>query len=495
MPSASSAALCRQPDPTDPRSVAAIARHCVQAGDLTGAELAFRDLIRRWPDLALGYDGLGQIYLGAQRYAEAVACFREAVARDPSAAPRHNNLSLAFYRQGDCSAAEQAGRAALRLDPTYPEAWNNLGNALLGSQEPALARAAYREALRHRPGYAKAWLNLARTNLLLNDNVGARRAARRALQRTPESALSWQLLAQAEQGLHHYPQALAAVEEALRRTPETVELLILKGSLLRDTFQPEAAIALLDRGARENPRDSYMWNELGLTLDSVNRLPEAAAAFDRAIATLATDGRRVGETCVEISPEAMATLHKVRYNRTMNYLKQGDFAQGWAEYFHRWNGRGRDFDREFGIPHWQGEALDGQHLIVATEQGLGDTLQFIRYLDLLIERARPAQITLATTPALAKLLADYPGIDAFILPEQQLPLAQCYALLMDLPYWFQTRLDTIPARVPYLPIPLKVRQTGRRRLIRLPPGRRVGIAWQGNPGFGQDHLRSIPLVR
>ncbi|MCB1918831.1 MAG: tetratricopeptide repeat protein [Candidatus Competibacteraceae bacterium] len=485
----------RQHERTDLPVLAALAREHLQAGDRTGAESIFREVMRRWPDLALGYDGLGQLCLSAQRYPDAVACFRNAVAREPDTAAHHNNLSLALYRQGDYPAAEQAGRAALRLNPVYPEAWNNLGNALFGRQESAFARAAYREAVHHRPGYVKAWLNLARVEILLNNNIAARRAARHALRLTSESALGWQLLAQAEQGLRHYPEALAAVDEALCRSPETVDLLILKGGLLRDAFQPEAAITLLDRATRQNPENSQTWNELGLTLDAVNRLPEAAAAFDQAIAALAADGRQTGENRIEITPETMATLHKVRYNRTMNYLKQGDFAQGWTEYFHRWNGRGRDFDREFGIPRWQGETLDDQHLLVVTEQGLGDTLQFIRYLDLLIKHARPARVTLVTTPPLAKLLADYPGIDQFILPGQQLLPAQHYTLLMDLPYWFQTRLDTIPAHVPYLPISHKLRQTWRQILDRLPPGRRIGIAWQGNPEFGQDYLRSIPLAR
>jgi tetratricopeptide (TPR) repeat protein len=479
----------------DPQTLAAFARSRLQAGDSAGAQAAWRDLTRRWPMLAIGYDGLGQGYLLAQRPAEAVACFREALARDPDTASRHNNLSLACYLQGDYPAAEQAGRAALRLDAAYPEAWNNLGNALLvGRQEMALARAAYREALRHRPGYVKAWLNLARVELSLNQGIAARRAARRALRLSPDSALAWQLLAQAEQSLRRYPEALAAVEEALQRTPPSLELRRLKGGLLRDTFQPEASIELLEAALREAPQDSGIWNELGLSLDCVNRLAEAAAAFDKSIAALAAAGKRVGESQIELPPEVMTNLHQVRYNRTMNYLKQGDFARGWAESFHRWNGRGRDFTREFGLPRWQGKALDGQHLLVATEQGLGDTLHFIRYIELLIERARPARVTLATTPPLAEFLAGHPGIDGFVLPEQNLPAAHCYTLLMDLPHWFETRLETIPARVPYLFLPKSLQNTWRRRLKRLPPGRRVGIAWQGNPEFGQDHHRSLPLA-
>jgi tetratricopeptide (TPR) repeat protein/predicted nuclease of predicted toxin-antitoxin system len=477
-----------------PHSAMAFAHHCVQNGDFRRAEAAFLDMTQRWPDWVMGYDGLGQLYLQAKRYQSAIGYLRQAIQRDPNTASRYNNLSLACCSQRDFAAAERAGRAALRLDPGYVEAWNNLGNALLNRQEWALARAAYREALRHRPNYVKAWLNLARVELLLNNGAAARRAVRRAHRFTSPTATSWRLLAQAEQSLRNYPAALDAAEQALSRSPADLELLILKGGLLRDTFKPEAAIKLLQKLTRQVPGNTAAWNDLGLTFDCVNRLSEGLAAYDQAIAAIAAEGRRLqGERRIELTPESMANLHRLRYNRTMNYLKQGDFDRGWAEYFHRWNGRDRDFDQEFGIPRWQGEALSGQHLIIATEQGLGDTLQFIRYLDLLLERNRPARITLATMPALAELLADYPGIDEMILPEQNLPSAHCYALLMDLPYWLQTRLDSIPARVPYLPIAPQRLDDWRQRLAALAPGRRIGIAWQGNPAYAQDHYRSLAL--
>ncbi len=457
------------------------------------AEAQFRDLITRWPNSPNGYDGLAQLALRAGQNRAAVAWFTEAARRDPDRAARYNNLSLACYRHGDYPAAEGAARQALRLDPGYAAAWNNLGNAYLGQEQPALSRAAYREALRCQRGYVKAWLNLARVELQLTRPEAAVRAARQALRYEAQASSAWGLLAQAEQGRRRFPEALAAVKTALQHQPDDLELRKLKGSLLRDTFQPEAAITLLQDLARRLPNDQGVWNELGMTLDTLNRLPEAAAAFDRAIAALAAEGRRLGETRVELRPEAMTALHFVRFNRTMNFLKQGDFAQGWAEYFHRWNGRDRDFDREFGVPRWQGQALDGQHVILATEQGLGDSLQFLRYLPLLRERARPARVTLATVPALADLLADQPGIDAMVLPDHPLPHRDHYILLIDLPYWFETRLSSIPAKTPYLHLAPERLAPWRQRLAALQPGVRVGLAWQGNPTYGQDHFRSYPL--
>jgi hypothetical protein len=145
----------------------------------------------------------------------------------------------------------------------------------------------------------------------------------------------------------------------------------------------------------------------------------------------------------------------------------------------------------FPRPRWNGEPLDAKTILLAAEQGLGDTLQFVRYAPLL--RKRCAKVIVACQKTLIPLLSNTPGIDQLFPPAVELPHFDVWASLVSLPGIMGTTLETIPADIPYL-FPVKELVEHWQRDLQARPGFKIGICWQGNPDYKADRERSIPLL-
>ena len=216
---------------------------------------------------------------------------------------------------------------------------------------------------------------------------------------------------------------------------------------------------------------------IGIVLKILGRHREAAASFDRALTLDPTDSA-------------------ARFALAFLYLSLGEFALGWPLYEARFDvpafGNPR---RRFDVPRWHGsEPLAGRALLVHAEQGLGDVMQFCRYLPLLA--AQGATIVFEVMPSLKALLRTLPGAMHIIGRGEPIPAVDYYCPLLSLPHALNTRVDTIPAQVPYLAAePERVaRWQERLRTLR---GLRVGLAWQGNPKaeeFVWARGRSLPLA-
>jgi hypothetical protein len=175
-------------------------------------------------------------------------------------------------------------------------------------------------------------------------------------------------------------------------------------------------------------------------------------------------------------------------NLGLIHLLQGDLAVGWPEYESRWK-VGVGDERKLLQRRWKGEELGGERILLYAEQGLGDTMQFVRYVPLVAERG--GEVVLEVQPALHGLLADTDGASRVIRRGEALPEFTWQCPLMSLPLALGTKLETIPARVPYIVADAVRVDTWRERLQK--NTRRVGLAWAGNPGHPRDRLRSIPL--
>jgi hypothetical protein len=216
-----------------------------------------------------------------------------------------------------------------------------------------------------------------------------------------------------------------------------------------------------------------------VALQRMGRYDEARAAFDAALA---------------LEPE-FADAHA---NRSHLHLLLGDFDRGWKEFEWRWRTQEcAPLKLPFMRPLWLGEQpLEGRTILLHAEQGLGDTIQFVRYVPLV--RACGAKVVLAVQPQLQALFSCI-GAESVLSAVPRLPPADLHCPLMSLPLAFKTRLETIPADTPYL----SVNENGAAAwMARLPKRkwygggrtRRVGVAWAGNPEFVDDETRSIGLA-
>jgi hypothetical protein len=176
-------------------------------------------------------------------------------------------------------------------------------------------------------------------------------------------------------------------------------------------------------------------------------------------------------------------------NRAVAWLLAGDWQRGWPEYQWRWRTK-HLIPRRFPQPAWAGEPLTGKAILLHAEQGLGDTIQFVRYASLV--KQHDATVIMECPKPLLALLEGCAGVDQLVGQGDDLPAFDVHAPLLSVPGILNTSLETIPARIPYLFARPLLLEQWRRTLIGL-DGFKIGITWQGSPKFRGDCFRSIPL--
>jgi hypothetical protein len=264
----------------------------------------------------------------------------------------------------------------------------------------------------------------------------------------------------------------------------------------------EAAAACMKQAAMSAPDSAETWCNLAVALRMARRFEEAREAIDQALKlapdrpeTLDTygillheigDGRgatRVLNRAVELSPGNP----RLKWDRGIVALANGDLGTGFADHEAR-----REIaelaPRRFPMPSWNGERISGRSILVHAEQGFGGTLHFARYVPLLVEKG--AKVVFAVQPELLRLFQNMPGVAGMISIDGKLPLTDFHIPLLSLPLRFATRLDDLPAKVPYIAAPEGLRATLSRSLeTRLA----VGIAWAGRPTHKYDRDRSMAV--
>jgi len=425
---------------------------------------------------------------------------------DPAQALRE---ALDLHRSGRLTAAEDLYLQILRAQPDNPYGLHYLG--ILRSQQgrPGEALAAFTRALAVKPDYLEALGSRARLLREVRRPAEALADFDRALAIEPRQAqlLNLRGLALIELGRHD--EALASFERALTVRPDYVVALNNRGNVLQDLRRPAEALASYEAAlAVQGDHVGALYNR-GTALRNLRRPLEALASYDRALALkpdhvdalnnrglVLTDLRRPQEAIAsyEAALAIRPDLAEAHANRGCLRLLIGDFERGWSD--HEWRWRTPDlapWRRDFAQPLWLGEApLAGKTILLHAEQGLGDAIQFVRYVPRVVESA--GRVVLEAPPALAGLFSRLAASVSIVSRGAALPAFDCHCPLLSLPLAFKTRLDTIPATTPYLSAAAERVSKWRERLPPS-PARRVGIAWAGNPHFKNDRARSIGLTR
>ena len=441
-----------------------------QAGELVQAEALCRQIVERDPAHADALNLLGVLAHQGRRNEAAIELLRRAVAARPGDAAIHYNLGVAYQVDGRLSDAASSYREALRLQPAHADAHHNLGDVLLTLGDHPAAQASLQEAVRLRADFAEAHnkLGIACREQRKWDEAAA--AFRRASKLEPDRVAFHSNLAnlltsqgQAEDALHHYQHAVRLEPAEAAHHSNMGNVLILLG-------RPDEAEACCRVALRLNPNLANAHHNLAIARSLHGALDEAIDINAQALRL--DPGHAGAHNC-----QALWTLQK------------GDFEEGWREYRWRWDIPGAVL-RDFAQPAWDGSPLAGRAVLLHAEQGLGDTVQFIRYASLV--KGSGGTVIVECQPALIPLLRGCAGIDQLVPRGSALPPFDVHAPLLDLPRIFHTTLATVPARVPYLfADPDLVAGWGHE--LAGGPALKVGIAWQGNPKFPGDRLRSIPL--
>jgi tetratricopeptide (TPR) repeat protein len=441
-----------------------------QGGDLGQAENLYRQVLAADPSHAAALSNLGVALQVGGREAEAIACLRRAVELNPHQADAHNNLGNALKDHGNPAEAVACFRQALLLDPRHAYAHNNLGNALKDLGRLVEAADCYRHALYYLPNYGNAYYNLANVLKDQGQPAGALDCYQQALRLNPRHAEAHNNLGILLKDQGRVAEAIACYRQALSLAPHYADAHNNLGIALRDHGELADAVACFQEALRLRPSDAELHNNLGIALMRLGHFDQAHTRYEEALRLKPAHGMAL-------------------WNRSLLRLLQGDFVGGWPDYERRWTQTDmvlRSFDR----PRWDGSSLEGKTILIHAEQGLGDTIHFLRYLPLV--KRRGGRVLFECQPVLLRLLANIDGADQLLPAGTALPSFDVEAPLLSLPGIFATTLATIPAHVPYLRAESALVERWREELEAL-KGLKVGIAWQGNPNNQGDLYRSCPL--
>jgi len=502
-------------------------------GRLTEAIASFQEALRLRTDFAEAYNNLGVTFKERGNADEAVASLRDALSRNPDFVEAHNNLGTVLESTGNLDEASSCYRRALRGRPDFAEAHHNLGNVLNQLGKHAEALTHYQQAVELKPDYRDGGgvvtaprgpdnqdaadgeqhqgRRLADTLALAihyhesGELQMAARYYRQVLAEDPEHADALYRLGGICLALRQFDEAVVNFQQLLRLWPNEAAVHSDLGIGLARLGKLDEAVASFRKAVSLNPQYAEAYNSLGIALAEQGQYDEAVGCYQQALALKSHNP----EACYNLGNllrdrgqllEAQANYQQaLRFkpdhaeahtNLAMTWLLLGDFGRGWPGYEWRWKTPGFAC-RPFSQPLWDGSPLAGCTILLHAEQGLGDTLQFIRYAPLVKQRG--GFVIVECQQTLLPLLATCPGIDELIPYGSTLPAFDMQAPLMSLPLLLGTHLATLPADVPYLSAPPERREHWRTELAAT-QAFKVGVFLQGDPRQRKNRQRSLPLA-
>lgn len=425
--------------------------------------------------------------------------------------------AVALHRAGRLPEAGAMYEAVLARDVENPDALNLLGLVRHKLGDSHAGVALIRRAIARNPNGVSYHVNLAGILVALDQLPEAVASLERAYALQPADATVLRQLATAltKLGVWQIEQdrpaeAAAALERALKLVPQSADALGNYGLALAKMKRHEEAVATYQRALAELPDSAEIHTNLGAAMQSLGRLDEAVAAQRRAcelrpgwpmaMCNLAIALALQGKTEEALTwHEAVLRDHPdeptALINRGVIRLARGEFTGGWRDYEARRRlpqlGPHLSFNQPRLTP---ADEVAGRTVLVHAEQGIGDTLQFARYVPLLAARGARV-IFLCDAPSLETLLR-HSLVDAEYVPTMtSLPRFDAYISVLSLPWIFGTTIATIPSHVPYLSVPPDAKARWSSALDRGDGDDvlRVGIVWSGNPANFNDRNRSIPL--
>lgn len=374
--------------------------------------------------------------------------------------------------QGKDVAAVEALQFAARLAPSRPDVQLSLAQCFSRQQRYEEAAAAFRRLVELDPSDLQAQIGLGSVLHKAGQLPAAIQAYSDILRSNPKCAEALTNLGLACQDLGDFSLAAELHREAIAAAPKMADAHHNLGTLYSKQGKGEEALACYLHALDLRPGDAETLFNIGYLFEQRGDLAAAEEYFHSALAR---------------APES-GTL---RFYLSVLHLLQGRFSTAWEEYEARWDSRElRQEKRNFPVPLWNGEPLAGETILLHAEQGLGDTIQFVRYAPMVA--ACGGRVVLEVQPSLGRLISGLDGVAEVISRGDPLPAFDWHCPLMSLPRAFHTELESIPGRTPYLGAKGADRSAWAQKLSG--NSMRIGLAWAGNPKHPRESMRSIPLA-
>ena len=402
------------------------------------------------PNISQAYGALGNIYKDSANFPDAIKSYTQALEINPNLYEAAFNLGQIYLSQKLPKLAMDTFERALQIDSSRTEAKESCVKAFLAAYEEVMSKQLFLEAIL----LAKNMARLDPTNALVHHNLGMALEAKNDLS-----------------------EALSAYDEALKFKPDSAETYSNKGNTLQKLGRFQESIDSLQKAVEIRPNYAVAFSNLGLSYSLFRKFDLAQSCLKKAI---------------ELDPNFLAG----HLNLALALLTVGDYENGFKEYEFR---KTLPQLTRTSVPktNWQGsESLRGKTIFLYHEQGMGDSLQFSRYIPLIKELG--ANIILEVPQGLVTLFKSLHEIDKVIALGDLIPDYDFSCSLMSLPLAFKTNLSTIPSKFPYLKVDTEKYEYWHQKLKAVTQ-KKIGLVWSGGFRPNQPELwavnerRNIPL--
>ena len=421
-----------------------------------------------------------------QSFNEALALHRQGKLRDAEkiymrvlkAAPDHfdalNLLGTVKVQLGRVGEAHRLFSAAIKINPNIPQVWANLGQVLLMLKRPQEALECFDKACAMAPDNVDILNNRANALLNLGRPQEALDQFRNVLARAPNHGEARLNSGIAHAALGAMDEAVSEFDHALTLAPGHPVAHYNRGVALYELGRYDEAVDAHDRALNAAPEHPGAWLNRGRALAALSKFDDAIASYGKARAVQ------------KDNPD-------IHFMESLALLTLGDYQRGFEKYEARWRRTGMPEPKSRGRPLWLGDyPLNRKTVLLHAEQGLGDTIQFARYVPKLA--ANGANVVLEVQPALTALMSGLEGAGTVIAHGATPPPYDVHCPLGTLPLALRTEPSTVPAPIPYLSADDDhlAKWSGRLGALARP---RIGIAWAGNASHLNDRNRSMAFAR
>jgi hypothetical protein len=444
-----------------------------QRGELAQAQGLYAEILESRSSHVDALHHLGIIASQMQDHQRAADLINQAITLNPHNAAFYSNRGVALRELKQYEAAIASYDQAIALIPDYVEAWYNRGLALHALKQYEAAIASYDRAIVLKPDYAEANNNRGLSLYELKQFEAAIAGYEQAIKLKPDYVEAWYNRGLALQELRQSEAAIASYDQAIKIRPDFYLAWSNRGNVLKELKQHEAALASHNRAIAIKPDYAEAYSNRGNVLQELGQLESAVASYDQALA---------------IKPDLSAT----NWNKSIALLSGGDYDKGWKLYEWRWKTTEIHSPiRNFSQQLWLGyDSLEGKTILLHSEQGLGDTIQFCRYVKLVVDLG--ARVIFEVEEALIGLLRQLDGVAEFVVKGAELPAFDLHCPLMSLPLAFNTTLANIPSAFKYLSSDIN-KSTGWALRLGSKTKPRIGLAWSGSQQNTRLSYRRLPL--
>jgi tetratricopeptide (TPR) repeat protein len=427
-------------------------------------------LLQLFPSSSVLHNICGAVYKDLSQLDASVKAYKKALFINPDYTDVYYNMGIALKAQGKLEDAIKAYNKALSIKPNYADAYNNMGNALQEQGKLEEAIEAYNKAISIKLDYVDAFYNMGNALKVQGKFDEAIVFYNKVLAINPDYIGAYNNLGIALKEQDKLEEAINAYNKALAIKPDYAEACNNMGNALQEQGKLEEAIEAYNKALSIKPEYAVAYHHMGNALQEQRKLEEAVEAYNKALA---------------IKPDYADAYFSLSYIHNL----MGELQKGLK--LHEWRLKLQESPTKHPREdlRWNGtKTLTGKSFLVYEEQGLGDIIQFCRYLPLLEQRG--ACVIFKVNPMLHALLRTM---------NCQIHLKDCIsndneiafeAPLMSLPHLFDTNLETIPTMSPYLfADPKKVTYWGKKLCKK---SFKIGICWQGSKNKA-DFGRSFPL--